>query len=150
MDDTEETKRRADRATLALSLTELRLVRIDAELLLASPKLDITSRLDVQWSTRRLKDFVIYDVTYQVMAEDAAGIETVKGVITFSMVFKVLNDILDDEDLSAFGLLGVLSIAHPYAREIFHNLTTRMGLPPLLLEVMPPTLETMLEPKKPD
>jgi preprotein translocase subunit SecB len=31
-----------------------------------------------------------------------------------------------------------LEIVHPYVREIVHNLTSRMGLPPLVLDVKVP------------
>ena len=85
----------------------------------------------------RLDDFVVYDVAYNLSAQDAKGRRTVETSATFTLVFDAKGKFTDD-DLIAFGSIGALSIAHPYVRELFHSLTSRMGLPPLLLEVMPP------------
>lgn len=48
----------------------------------------------------------------------------------------------DDEDLQAFATVSGTFAAHPYMREFVHGLTSRMGLPPLVLDVMRSPLDT--------
>lgn len=48
----------------------------------------------------------------------------------------------DDEDLQAFATVSGTFAAHPYMREFVHGVTSRMGLPPLVLDVMRSPLDT--------
>jgi preprotein translocase subunit SecB len=133
----EDAKRRSDRVTADVSLVDFRLRRLKADLLQLIPELDLEVWPTVEPSVTSVDNYAIYDVVYVIVAQDAKGRRTVEATATFTLVFEV-SERLSSEDLEAFGAIGVLSIAHPYVRELFHNLTGRMGLPPLLLEVMPP------------
>lgn len=41
--------------------------------------------------------------------------------------------------LRAFAAVGAVEVAHPYLREHLHSLSLRMGLPPLALDLAPPS-----------
>jgi preprotein translocase subunit SecB len=101
------------------------------------PELELDIWPEVKPVMTRLDEYVVYDVTYNLTAQDAKGRKTVEVSATFTVVFEPRGNV-SDEDLVAFGSIGALSVAHPYVRELFHSITSRMGLPPLLLEVMPP------------
>jgi preprotein translocase subunit SecB len=120
-----------------MSLVDFRLRRLTADLLQIFPELELDIWPEVKPVMTRLDEYVVYDVTYNLIAQDAKGRKTVETSATFTLVFLPKGK-FSDEDFVAFGSIGALSIAHPYVRELFHSITSKMGLPPLLLEVMPP------------
>jgi len=134
----EELKRRSDDVTLGVSLIDLRLRQVTASLLILVPELDLELWPTVTPQMTRIDEHVIYDVTYDITAQDARGRPAVEVRATLTIIFELKDNDFSSEDLAAFGAVGVLSIAHPYIRELLHNLTSRMAVPPLLLEVMPP------------
>ena len=145
MDSTEEeTKRRSDAVTSNVSLIDLRLRQVNAKLLVLLPELDLEVWPTVNPQMTVFDEHVIYDVTYDIAAQDARGRRAIEASATLTLIFQVMSEDIGSEDLAAFGALGVLSVAHPYIRELFHNITGRMGVPPLLLEVMPPEPEKRL------
>jgi len=120
-----------------MSLIDFRLRHVQADLRLLIPDADLELWPEVTPVMTKVDNFIVYDVNYYLTAQDAKGHKTVDFSATFTMVFDPARE-YGDEDLEAFGSIGALSVAHPYVRELFHSLTSRMGLPPLLLEVMPP------------
>jgi preprotein translocase subunit SecB len=54
------------------------------------------------------------------------------------LVYQLLEDApeFDDDHLEAFGAFTGVFAAHPYVREALQNLTIRLGLPPLVLDVV--------------
>jgi preprotein translocase subunit SecB len=135
----EDIKRRSDQVTTAASLVDLRLRHVSADLLILVPELELEIWPTVEPKMTLLDHYVAYDVTYEITAQDARGRRAVEARVTYTIIFEFEeNDNLSSDDFAAFGAIGVLSVAHPYIRELLHNLTSRMGIPPLLLEVMPP------------
>jgi preprotein translocase subunit SecB len=132
-----DAKQRSDLVTAGVSLVDLRVRSVNADLHQLSPELDLEIWPRVEPSMTLLDDYVVYDVTYDVAAQDGKGRLAVSLKTTLTLIFE-LADRFESEDLEAFGSIGVLTVAHPYVREMFHSLTGRMGIPPLLLEVMPP------------
>lgn len=44
--------------------------------------------------------------------------------------------IVEDQEAEAFGAVTVAATIYPYLRELMDTLTFRMGLPPLVLDVL--------------
>jgi preprotein translocase subunit SecB len=132
-----DAKERSDLVTRGVSLVDLRVRRVHADLHQLSPALDLEVWPKVEPSMTLLEDYVVFDVTYEVLAQDNNRKPAVTLTTTLTLIFELV-DTFKTEDLEAFGSIGVLTIAHPYVREMFHSLTGRMGIPPLLLEVAPP------------
>jgi preprotein translocase subunit SecB len=139
-----KSRRTTDAADLVASkpsLVELRLSHISGDLKLRSPSLPLSlDRQRVQPTmVRAADDVVVYHITYELEVADSRGHTAMSARVTMTAVFQLSNDQLPDtEQLQSFGATGVLDIVHPYVREIFHNLTNRMGLVPLLLDVKTP------------
>src|SRR4051812_1286573 len=102
-----------------MSLIDLRLRRVKADLLQIFPVLDLEIWPEVKPTMTRLDSYVAYDVTYNLTAQDAKGRRTVEASASFTVIFEP-KEKFGDDDLTAFGLIGALSIVHPYVRELFH------------------------------
>jgi preprotein translocase subunit SecB len=122
-----------------VSIVDLRMTNLKAELKIPNPEvpLSLADYEVVPTLVTYNASTVVYHVLYGLKVftskrRVAAAIE-----VTMSTVFDVGHP-FSEEDLEAFGFLGVLDIVHPYVREIVHSVTGRMGIPPLLLEVKAP------------
>ncbi|WP_422773110.1 hypothetical protein ACN28C_09245 [Plantactinospora sp. WMMC1484] len=82
---------------------------------------------------------MLYDFIYTFSAKDRTGQAIFEANFALNLVFRLGQpDELSADELNAFGSLGVVEIAHPYVRELVHNLTFRMGLPAFIIDVAPP------------
>jgi hypothetical protein len=130
-------REQSDRVTKAVSLIDLRLRKVDGDLLILSDAAELEGLPEVTASLTRVGKFAVYDVSYQIAGKDNSSRRVAEVSATFTLVFRVETE-LSDSELQAFGAMGVVSVAHPYIRELFQSLTSKMGIPPLILEVMPP------------
>lgn len=88
---------------------------------------------------------VSWDVSHGVPADDRISyeaqmsvVDTSPGLLDISATFSIAYDIpradqLSAEHFEAFGAVSVTFSIFPYFRELVHSLTTRGGLPPLVL-----------------
>lgn len=133
-----EQRERSDRVSGLASIVDLRLRDIRADLKVPGPKLPLTVEHEVLPTMVRLsEEAVVYHVTYRLEATSANNRRVMEAQVTMSVVF-ALGPGLTEADLQAFGSIGVLDVVHPYVRETVHNLTGRMGLPPLVLDIKVP------------
>jgi preprotein translocase subunit SecB len=128
---------RADRVTAGISIVEIRLTEIAAKLDNPRPELPIDIK-QFHASPRmvQVQSGVVYHVNYKVAAVDRFEKRVFDASFTLSIIFKTLED-FSAADLQAFFTFGVLDILHPYVRETIHDLTGRMGLGPVAVEVKP-------------
>lgn len=138
-----EQRERSDRVSSLASILDLRLRDIKADLKVPGPKLPLTVDHEILPAMVRLsEEAVVYHVTYKLEATSANNRRVMEAQVTMSVVLS-LKPGLSEADLQAFGSIGALDIVHPYVREVVHNLTGRMGLPPLVLDIKIPA--SMLE-----
>lgn len=128
----------SDRISTSLELIDLRLKHIDSELLLPSPSTPLDLNASVSVVASRLGEFVIYDVSYDLTTTDRNERTVLKALITFNLLLRIKSGDLGPDDITAFGSVGAIDIAHPFAREFVSSITGRMGLPPLVLDIRPP------------
>ncbi|HYN97091.1 MAG TPA: hypothetical protein VES42_24900 [Pilimelia sp.] len=129
----------SDRVAESVSLVDLRMRKMSAELLVPSFTAPLTPTVAVERSMSLTSGHVIYDVSYELSGVDSADTPVFAASLTLNLVFRLaVGADLDRDDLRAFGSVSVLEVAHPYFREIVHGLSGRMGLPPLVLQVAPP------------
>lgn len=121
-----------------LSLTDIRLRKVNAELKNAAPAFPLETVASlVTTEFERPARLVIYDISYEFSAHDRHREHVWEASFTLSLSFRSNDITLNDESLKAFGAYGVVEIAHPYARELIHHLTARMRVPSFILEVLP-------------
>lgn len=124
------------------TLEDIRLRNINAELLNAAPALPIAPDVTIdKVRVGRGPRFVVYYLTYIYSTQDREKAPVWRATFTFSLSFFEKDGIeLNDDEIRAFGAVGVVEIAHPYARELVHSLTSRMRVPTLFVELFPPRL----------
>ncbi|WP_433789445.1 hypothetical protein [Actinoplanes sp. CA-252034] len=123
-----------------ISLVDLRLRRLDTELLLpvVKPPLRVVL-LDLKREMSSIPGHMVYACTYELEGRDATPERFLTVKIVLHVVVRLPDDPpLTESDLKAFGAVGLIEIAHPYIRELVHSLSGRMGLPALVVEVAPP------------
>ncbi|MEU4694323.1 hypothetical protein [Actinoplanes sp. NPDC023714] len=124
------------------SLIDVRLHDISARLLGTVGKTPLRPSIKVDANFGRAQAFALYDYTYELEATDDSGKSVFRAAFALNLVFRLTDsESVTAEELEAFGSFGVAEIAHPYVRELIHNLTFRMGLPPFILEVAPPIVD---------
>lgn len=129
----------SEKVSKIASLEDLRLRDIEATLYDPAPTQPLTPKISVVPKLAKLGYYALYDLVYSVTAKDAKDNETVRAELTFNLVFSLNREReIAQEELEAFGAIGAVEIAHPYVRELIHNLTFRMNLPPFVLDVAPP------------
>jgi hypothetical protein len=133
----------SDRVLENSSLVDLRVREIDAKLMVPSAKPPFEPQnLRVEPVAGQAEDFAVYDYIYNLSAADGRKNEVATFRLALSLVFKVKRqEKLTPAELDAFGRIAGIEIAHPYLRELVHNLTLRMGLPALVLDVNAPTFD---------
>jgi hypothetical protein len=124
-----------------LTLTDLRIRELNAELLDPSPSLPFASTLSVQPRVGIRPGYAVYDVLYDLSGADSRNADVFRIRLAFNLLFKVGDETLSTADLEAFGAVGVVEVVHPYARETVHSISMRMGLPAFLLDIDPPVKE---------
>ena len=135
-------RRASDRVAKAASLVDLRLRDIEAKLINPSARLPLTPSIAIDPNVGRAEDYLVCDFTYSLTALDSRQHDVFRAKLVFNMIFRLREgDSFESDDFQAFGALGVVELAHPYVREIVHNLTFRMGLPPFVLDVAPPVVD---------
>lgn len=133
-------RQRSEHVVRRISLVDLRLRRLDTELLLpvVKPPLRVVL-LDLKREMSSIPGHVVYACTYELEGRDATPERFFTVKIVLHVVVRVPDDPpLTESDLKAFGAVGLIEIAHPYIRELVHSLSGRMGLPALVVEVAPP------------
>jgi len=131
----------SDWLTHNVSLADVRLTKLSAELLSAAPALPLeVSASLVSPQLERPSQLAVYFLGYEFSAQDRKRQPVWRASFTLNISFRLKIDDkeVDDKALKAFGSLGVVEIAHPYARELIHHITARMSVPPFILEVLPP------------
>jgi hypothetical protein len=108
-------------------------------------------RIEVAPSMKYRNDHVLYEYVYSVEAlrsaegddgdEDADDVDEDRIVARFQTCLVLVYSLdeatkFSDEELQAFGATTGLLTAHPFARETVASLSTRVGLPQLVLDVM--------------
>ena len=137
---TQEQRERSDRVTGLVSIVDLRLRDIKANLKIPGPRTPIALQHEILPAMVRLSaDTVVYHMTYRLEAT-SANRRVLEAELTMSVALELKDPTLTERDLEDFGVIGVLDIVHPYVREIVHSLTARMGLPPLVLDVKVPAV----------
>jgi hypothetical protein len=140
-----EDRTRAARVAASVELLDLRIRRVEAELHRPAAEGPFSFVLEVKPSVSRVDSLVVYNVEYGFSSSDDDGEVVLDGRIEFSVLYQLPSDYRpSDEELAAFGRVSVLFTAYPYLREALHSLTGRMGLPPLILEVMRSPLDAEL------
>lgn len=92
----------------------------------------------------------VYSLEYRFSSKDSDDQLVLDGTVELSVLYQLPGDReLNDDYLTAFGEISVLFTAYPYLREILHSLTGRMGLPPLILDVMRSPLDAVLSDGEP-
>jgi len=138
----EERSRRqlSDWVIRRLSLKDIRLFKLSTELHSAKFELPLTtSKALSSYEFERQSGVVVYELSYEFSTQDKFKQQVWDVSFTLGLSFGISNsDKIGDEHLMAFGAHGVVDIAHPYARELVHQMTARMTVPMLLLEVLPP------------
>lgn len=120
-----------------MELLDLRIRRLNAELHRPAAEGPFSFTLDVSASVSRADKLAVYSLEYEFSSRDSDDQLVLDGQLALSVLYQLQSDSdLDDDDLTAFGEVSVLFTAYPYLREILHTLTGRMGLPPLILDVM--------------
>ncbi|MDI6099415.1 hypothetical protein QLQ12_12505 [Actinoplanes sp. NEAU-A12] len=122
------------------SLVDLRLRKLDAELLLpvVKPPLRVVL-LDLTREMSSIPGHMVYACSYELEGRDGTQETFLSLKIVLNAVVRVPDDPpLTESELKAFGAVGLIEIAHPYIRELVHSLSGRMGLPALVVEVAPP------------
>lgn len=127
----------SNRVSRIASLVDLRLRELEAKLLNFDGDPPFEPTVSLVPNVGSVQKFAVYDFAYTLGATDKAERPLFSINLTMSLVFKLKEEV-PREELLAFGEIGVVEIAHPYVREIVHNLTFRMGLPPFVLDVAPP------------
>lgn len=131
-------RRLAARVGGRADLLDLRIRRIHAELHRPAAEAPFSFNLEVSPSISRADDkLAVYSVAYDFSSKDSQEQLVLDGTIELSLLYQLAPDAdVSDQELAAFGQVSVLFTAYPYLREILHSLTGRMGLPPLILDVM--------------
>jgi len=130
-------RRLSNRVSRIASLVDLRVRELEAKLLNFAGDPPFEPTVSLVPNVGSVENFAVYDFVYNLGATDKANRPLFSVNLTMNLVFKLKVD-ATREELLAFGEIGVVEIAHPYVREIVHNLTFRMGLPPFVLDVAPP------------
>lgn len=149
---TDDHRRRvlAARVSAGVDLLDLRIRRIEAELHSAAAEGPFSFKLDVTPAVSRADKLAVYSLEYQFSSKDSDDQLVLDGTVELSVLYQLPGDReLNDDDLTAFGEISVLFTAYPYLREILHSLTGRMGLPPLILDVMRSPVDAVLSDGEP-
>lgn len=126
-----------------LALLDLRLRRVGAELHQPASEGPFRFTLDVTPSVSLVDNLAAYDLAYSFASIDGADELVFDGSIELSVLYEIAEDeAFSEEELVSFGRVSVLFTAYPYLRELLHNLTMRMGLPPLILDPMRAPLDS--------
>jgi len=137
----------AARVNSRCSLIELRLVEIQASLKSTrpSPPLDLQTQ-PLRPGLLRVGSGFVFNVPYMLQAKGRNGEVAFTASLALSVVYNLddeAGDSFTDEELESFLEVDVLSVLHPYLREIVHSLTGRMGLTPSLIELKRPATGEM-------
>ncbi|GIG63661.1 hypothetical protein Lfu02_80330 [Longispora fulva] len=146
-------ERRATSASVAgqLSLLDIRLTNADVKLISTSHSSPLETKWELAARVEVVSEVVAYHVSYALKASGSGRKKSPVFDISFALMltFRRTSDKpLAIEDLQVFGAYGVVEIAHPYLREMSHNLTARMGVPPLIVEVLDPTRGSHIDPRQ--
>jgi preprotein translocase subunit SecB len=137
---------RAARVGARVELVDLRVRKLAAELHQPTSEGPLSFALDVKPAVSRVDELVVYSLEYEFSSQDNDQKTVVDGTIEISVLYQLEEGAeLTEGELAAFGNVSVLFTAHPYLRELLHSLTLRMGLPPLILDVMRSPLDAELE-----
>ncbi|GLY04598.1 MULTISPECIES: hypothetical protein [Actinoplanes] len=130
----------SDQVLRRASLVDLRLRKLDAELVLPMVRPPLTVLLvDLQREMSPIAGHMVYACSYELEGQDGTGQKFFSVKIRLNAVVGVPDDPpLTQGQLKAFGAVGLIEIAHPYIRELVHSLSGRMGLPALVVELAPP------------
>lgn len=129
----------SDKVVHDLSFTDIRVSKLKAELSNAAPKLPINTDISITAASFEVgTKVVIYHIGYNFAATDSEKKPAWELSFTLFMTFRFVGKpVIDEELLGAFGAVGVLQIAHPYARELVHHMTLRMRVPTFIMDVLP-------------
>jgi preprotein translocase subunit SecB len=137
MNGSEDVRQRAGRIGAKAGLRDLRLRGIRGELFQPAAESPFEAQIDVRPSYEQLDDTVLYTIQYGLKAVDAEELPVFEADIAYSLLFDLpAGETFEDDDFVAFGEVSVLFMLHPYVREAVHDLTSRFGLPPLVLQVL--------------
>jgi preprotein translocase subunit SecB len=133
----------AARVGAVADLLDLRIRKIGAELHRPAAEAPFSFNIDVTPSVSRNARLAAYSLVYQFSSKDNEDQLVLDGTVELSVLYELPADSeFSDDELAAFGQISVLFTAYPYLREILHSLTGRMGLPPLILDVMRSPLDS--------
>lgn len=133
----DRTRQLAGKVGAQVRLGDIRLRRIDAELCDPAAEGPYEVGLSVQPTFDEGEGVVVYSVAYRLEATAEGNVTVLRGDIEFSVLYELPPDHgFDENDLAAFGEVSVLFSVHPYIREVVQSLTSRFGLPPLVLDVL--------------
>jgi len=138
----------SDAVSEVTSLIDLRLRSLDSQLVSPANRGTLTPGFSVHIEAAQLPGFAVCDYTYSLDGKDDREEPVVAIRSTFNLVFKIERDHpLSADELDSFSEVAGLEIVHPYVRELVHNMTGRMGLPPFVLEVRPPSNSSVTRPQ---
>ncbi|MHB8264001.1 MAG: hypothetical protein ACYDGY_09705 [Acidimicrobiales bacterium] len=127
------------RAASVLELQDLRLVKLTWEMLSGSVVPPYSFDLVPKLGYSHQDELVVFEVAYHfdVSSQDDGTRTVLEGDVAYQVAYHLPDSVqLDGMDLSAFGNSTVLLAVHPFLRELLHGLTTRSGLPPLVLPLL--------------
>ena len=126
------------RAASILELQDLRLIKLTWEMLGGPIDPPYSFVVEPQLGYTRQDEWVVFEIAHHfTVSASSQGSETkpiLTGAIVYQASYRLPSTVqLDDADLSVFGNSTVVLAVHPFLRELLHSLTTRSGLPPLVL-----------------
>lgn len=80
---------------------------------------------------------LVYEVGYEIVGTGEDDVRVLDLRCKFQVAYDLKNDVEPGQDaIEAFGETTVLFTLHPYLRQLTHDITSRSGLPPLLLSLL--------------
>lgn len=94
-------------------------------------------RADINIAFDRQPGALVYELRCEVVAQPSIGEPLFTADVVLSATYTLPEGVqIENEAVEAFGSVSVTFMLFPYLRELLQSLTTRAGLPALLLNVM--------------
>jgi hypothetical protein len=123
------------------SLISVVVLRVKAELQSGDASKSVQFKYKVEPYFERSGECFSCQYEYEVQVEDSTQVRVADFAATFRINLETnLGYKLKMVEVEEFGRRSGLQIVHPYALEMFRSLSSRMGLPPVILDVKIPDI----------
>lgn len=149
--DTKEALKRAGTVSGHCQLENVRVRTLDAVLHWPEPAPPYSAATELSATIDRSEQEFVVQLDYKVASRAIEGEQALFDISVGLLLEYKLDESIEcgPNDLEAFALLSSTFSAHPYLREIVANSTVRMGLPPLILQVLRSPLSFLPEDEPP-